>query len=93
MLDRHGLSFQHMISFASETCNVMKGSLNGVIAKLRAKQPQVVDIHCNCHVLHLSMKSKMLPFKIDELMVDIFYHFYYSDKHVTQSMRRSVTLS
>ena len=52
----------------------MKGSRNGVIAKLRAEQQKVVDIHCNCHVLNFCAKSavKMLPFKVDELMVSIF---------------------
>ena len=63
----------------------MKGSRNGVIAKLCAKQLKVVDIHCNCHVLNLCVKSavKLLPFKLDELMINIFYHFHHSVKRVT----------
>jgi hypothetical protein len=32
-LARHGLSFTSMVSFSSDTCNVMKGARNGVIAK------------------------------------------------------------
>ena len=73
-----------MISFASDTCNVMKGQRNGVIAKLRAEQPKIVDIHCNCHVLNLCVKSavKILPLKADDLLVDIFYHFHHSVKRV-----------
>lgn len=54
----------------------MKGAHNGVIAKLREQQPKVVNIHCNCHVLSLCVKAavKVLPLKVDELFVDIFYH-------------------
>ena len=83
-LVQHGLSFTNMVSFSSDTCNVMKGARNGVIAKLREQQPKVVDIHCNCHVLNLCVKAavKVLPLKVDELLVDIFYHFHHSVKRV-----------
>ena len=64
--------------------NVMKGARNGVIAKLREKQPQVVDIHCICHLVNLVVKAavKTLPFKVDELLVDIYYHFHHSVKRI-----------
>ena len=83
-LQRHGLLFQRMVSFASDTCNVIKGERNGVIAKLRAEQPKVIDIHCTSHVLNLCVKSavKVSPLKMDELLVDIFYHFRHSVKRV-----------
>lgn len=80
---KYGLDFSNMISFASDTCNVMKGSRKGVISKLRAKQPKIINIHCICHLVS-SVKSavKTLPLKVDELLVDIFYHFHHSVKRV-----------
>ena len=62
----------------------MKGAHNGVIAKLRELQPTIVDISCICHSLNLCVKSavKTLPLKVDELLVDIFYHFHHSGKRV-----------
>ena len=70
------------MAFASDTCNVMKGVRNGVIAKIHQKQPKVIDIHCICHLITLCVKAaiKSLPIKIDEILVDIYYHFHHSVK-------------
>ena len=55
----------------------MKGARGGVIAKLRSVQPLIIDEHCICHLVSLCVKSavKVLPLKIDDLLVDIYYHF------------------
>ena len=65
------------MSFTSDTCNVMKGARGGVIAKLRSVQPRIIDVHCICHLVSLCVKSavKGLPLKVDDLLVDIYYHF------------------
>jgi hypothetical protein len=62
----------------------MKGHRNGVLAKLQQQQPKVVDIQYNCHVLNLAVRAavKALPLKVDELLVDIFYHFHHSVKRI-----------
>ena len=77
-LSRYQIAPSNMLSFTPDTCNVMKGARNVVIAKLRELQPSLVDINCICHSLNLCVKSavKTLPLKIDELLVDIFYHFH-----------------
>ena len=84
-LQQHGLSFQYIsVLHQIYTCNVMKGARNGVVANLRQQQPKLVDIHCNCHILNLCVRAavKTLPLKVDELLVDIFYHFHHSVKRV-----------
>ena len=77
VLVKYGLKFSNLVSFASDTCNVMKGVRNGVSAKIRQEQPKVLDIHCICHVVSLCVKSaiKALPIKIDEMLVDIILPF------------------
>ena len=84
-VQKYNLQFSNLLSFASDTCNVMKGARCGVVAKLRGEQPKLLDIHCICHLVSLVVKSatKTLPLKIDELLVDIYYHFHYSVKRVT----------
>jgi hypothetical protein len=84
VLQKYDLSFDNMVSFTSDTCNVMKGTRGGVIAKLSAKQPKVFDIHCICHVVSLCLKAavKAIPMKVDDLLVDIYYHFHHSVKRV-----------
>ena len=84
-LEAHQLPFSNLMSFTSDTCNVMKGKKNGVIAKLRTLQPRIIDIDCVCHLVSLCVKTatKQLPLKVDELLVDIYYHFRYSVKRIT----------
>ena len=79
-LEAYRLPFSNLLSFTSDTCNVMKRKRNGAISKLRTLQPKVVDINCICHLVSLCAKTatKQLPFKIDELLVDVHYHFRYS---------------
>ena len=61
VLRKYGLEFSNMISFASDTCNVMKGARKGVIARLRQKQAKIIDIHCICHIINLVVKSAVKP--------------------------------
>ena len=84
-LERFQIPFANLISFTSDTCNLMKGHRNGVIAKLRESQSSIIDVNCICHLLSLCVKSaiKTLPLKVDDLMVDVFYHFRNSVKRVT----------
>ena len=69
-LSKYHLPCDQLLSLASDTCNVMKGAKNGVITKLRAKQPKVIDVHCTCHVVDLCVEStvKVIP-KVDDLLV------------------------
>lgn len=55
------------------------------LAKLNELQSNIIDVNCICHLLNLCVKSaiKTLPLKVDDLMVDVFYHFKHSVKHVT----------
>ena len=52
---------------------------------MRESQSSIIDINCICHLLNLCVKSaiKTLPLKVDDLMVDVFYHFKNSVKRVT----------
>lgn len=62
-----------------------EGTRNGVIAKIRELQPNVIDIHCICHLVDLCVKAavKTLPLKVDDLIVDVYYHFHNSTKRIT----------
>ena len=85
-LSEHDIPIANVISFTSDTCNVMKGVRGGVITKLRSLQPKIFDVYCICHVVtcSLCLKSavKSLPLKIDDLLVDIYYHFRNSVKRI-----------
>ena len=61
---------------------MMKDVRGGVIAKLRQKQPKIIDIHCICHIV-VKLAVKTLPLKIDEFLVDVFYYIHNSTKCVS----------
>ena len=67
------LLISNQMSFTSDTCNVMKGNKNGVIAKLSVLKPRIIDIDCVCHLVNLCVKTatKELALKIYEPLVDI----------------------
>ena len=76
-LERNCLCLTNVLSFTSDTCNVMKGGRGGAIAKLRSVQPKIVEVYCICHLVSSCVKSavKPLPLKVDDLLVDTYYHF------------------
>ena len=82
VIKKYSLEISNHLAFVSDTCNVMKGVRNGVIAKFREVQPKIIDIHCICHLANLCVMSavKVIPVKVDEFLVDIFYHFHNSLK-------------
>ena len=66
-----------MFAFNSDNCAVMKGQRNGLIAKLRKENPDIIDIGCVCHLANLAVGVgiKSLPMSPDDLLTDIFHHF------------------
>ena len=52
-----------------------------MIAKLRTLQPKIIGIY---HLVNLCVRTAttQLPLKVDELLVDIYYHFQYSVKRI-----------
>ena len=55
-----------------------------MLSKLREVQPKVIDIHCICHLVNFCVKAavKILPLKVDDFLVDLYYHFRYSVKRI-----------
>lgn len=65
------------MAFNSDNCSAMKGQRNGLIAKIRTKVPNVIDIGCVCHLANLAVGSalKTMPMSVDDLLSDINTHF------------------
>nr|XP_022334271.1 uncharacterized protein LOC111131162 [Crassostrea virginica] len=58
----------------------MKGKKNSVLSRVKEAQPHVMDIGCICHLANLCCQAgvKTIPYPIDEMLVDIYYHFHNS---------------
>ena len=85
-LEKHGLSFDEAVSFMSDTTNGIKGARSGVQKLIRNEIPTLYDVGCICHLADLTVKAglKALPVDIDQLFIDVFYHFHHSSKRKQQ---------
>ena len=81
-IDSRNIPWENAVGFASDTANVMVGQRNSVLSRVKLKQPNVFSLGCLCYLAALCAVSglKKLPVSIDNLLIDIFYHFKHSSK-------------
>lgn len=81
-LESKGYNFSKAVAFMSDTTNVMKGARSGVQKRIKNEHPHLYDVSCICHLANLTVKAglKALPVDIDQLLIDVFYYFYYSSR-------------
>ena len=86
MMENRSLPWANVVGFASDSASVMVGVNNSVLSRVRSKQPRVFSLGCLCHLANLSATAalKTLPVSVDNLLIDIFYHFKYSAKRWEQ---------
>ena len=88
------IPWTNYIGFASDNCNVMVGKTNSVLTRVKQKNPDVFSIGCICHLANLCAKVgvKQLSVPIDDLLVDIYYHFENSlnDEKLTRTFNFSL---
>ena len=71
------IPWKNLIGFASDSASVMVGKRNSVLSRVISKQPNVFSMGCVCHLAALCAAAalKKLPISIDNLLIDIYYHF------------------
>ena len=76
------LTYAHLVGLGSDGGNVMLGSQNSVLSRLRGKQPHIVSFHCNCHIAALiaNHACKVLPDYLDDLTIQVWNFFQKSSK-------------
>ena len=83
---KDGIPWNNLVGFGSDGASVMLGSRNSVLSRLRSVQPHLWHTHCICHVAHLcaAHAAKKLPADIENVVIDVYYHFHRSSKRVEQ---------
>ena len=81
-LETRQIPWENLIGFASDSASVMVGKRNSVLSRVLLKQPRVFSMGCVCHLVALCAAAglKKLPISIDDLLIDIYYHFKHSSK-------------
>ena len=69
----HGVPWNTLIGYASDTASVMVGKYNSVLSRLLSKQLKLFSLGCLCHLGALCAAAglKKLPVSLDELLIDI----------------------
>ncbi|XP_052072307.1 uncharacterized protein LOC127710472 [Mytilus californianus] len=80
------IPWTNVLSFMSGNCSVMMGKNNSVMTRIKEQSPDVFDFGCVCHLANLCAVAgvKALPVSIDDMLVDIYYHFHHSSKRKEQ---------
>ena len=85
-LESHDIAWNNVIGYASDTASVMVGRRNSVLSRIKEKQPSIFSLGCVCHLAALCAVAalKKMPISVDDLLIDIAYHFKYSAKRWTE---------
>ncbi|XP_078315534.1 SCAN domain-containing protein 3-like [Crassostrea virginica] len=81
ILRTRDIPWANVLAYSSDNCSTMKGKKNSVLSRVKEAQPHVMDIGCIiCHLANLCCQAgvKTIPYPIDEMLVDIYYHFHNS---------------
>ena len=86
MFKDDGIPWRNMIAYGSDGANVMRGSKNSVLTRLKNVQPYLYSIHCTCHQLHLCAQgaSKCIPPIVEDFARNVAYFFEKSAKRVAR---------
>ena len=81
-LSDNGLEITNMSSFGSDGANVMTGRREGVAARLKRLNSNLISIHCVAHHLALAagQASETIPYlrKFKEILCNLFYFYHNS---------------
>ena len=83
---KDGLNYHRLIGWNSDGANVMLGSRNSVVSRLKQKQPNLCVLHCICHVSHLIVGDaiKCIPSYVIDIVENLFWWFHHSSKRVDE---------
>ena len=86
VLGARNIPWSNVIGFASDSASVMVGKRNSVLSRVIQQQPSVFSMGCVCHLSALCAAAglKKLPLSVDDLLIDIFYHFKHSSKRCAE---------
>lgn len=78
-LEGNGLSLEKLTGFSSDGASVMLGKRTGVAARLKQKNPVLLNVHCICHRLALACTDSNTELKYIESVETILrqlWHFF-----------------
>lgn len=68
--------------YSAHNCNVMLGKHGGVSTLLQKDTSNLIVVGCPCHLINICAKkaAKVLPAKVEDILIHVFYFFKHSEK-------------
>ena len=79
LMSKYDILRDNCVSLGVDNASVSVGRYNSVIVKARKENSSIILTGCPCHITH-NAASKIKCFSIEELLVDIYFHFDFSSK-------------
>lgn len=78
----YDINWKNCLAFSSDNASVMLGKNNSVFKRIADLNPDVYPVGCVCHLAHLCAKkaAKQLSVDVEQLVIDLYYHFDKSSK-------------
>ena len=97
-LTASGLDISKLMGLSTDGASVMVGKTNGVAAKLRQSNDNLLNMHCVCHRLALACTDSCQELKfikeVDDVLRQLWYYFHNSPKKTAcQIELKKVSLS
>ena len=83
-LKANDLDLSKCVGFAADTTNVMFGSHNSIVSRLRERNPNLILVKCVCHSISLavSRSTKLLPKQLEQVVRECNSYFSHSSKRL-----------
>ena len=78
-MSKYEILWDKCVSLGVDNTSVSVGPYNSVIVKARKENSSILLTGCPCHITH-NAASKIKCCSIEELLVDIYFHFDFSSK-------------
>ncbi|KAG8590542.1 hypothetical protein GDO81_006790 [Engystomops pustulosus] len=88
MLKKHNVSWNMCATYSADNAANMQGKHNSVVSRIRSAQSskqKIYAVGCPCHLVHLMAEhaAKPLSVCVEDLIIDIYFHFQKSAKRVS----------
>ena len=85
---KYDIPWENCVSLGVDNTSVNAGRHNSLIVEARKRNNNIFLMGCPCHIAHNAAKKATTAFEkvvnnfdIEQLLVDIYFHFDYSSKH------------
>ena len=88
VLSKRNIPWSNVVGYGSDNANDIVGRKSSFLSDVNEKEPLLIDLGFICHITNLCVIDgvKALYVPVEDLLVDVYYHFKHSAKCSRSSM-------